>query len=57
MCKLSLAQNAWGAMSAGEALGRQGGRLKGHQDFDLLVEVLKTGAFGKDMPPNPWLSW
>jgi hypothetical protein len=33
------------------------GRQAGHEAFDLLVEVLKAGAFGKDMPPNPWLSW
>ena len=34
-----------------------GGRQAGHDAFDLLVDVLKTGAFGKDMPPNPWFSW
>jgi Fe-S-cluster containining protein len=36
---------------------RPGGRQAGHEAFDLLVDVLKTGAFGKDMPPNPWFSW
>lgn len=36
---------------------RPGGRQAGHEAFDLLVEVLKTGAFGKDMPANPWFSW
>ena len=36
---------------------RPGGRQRGHEDFDLMVKVLETGAFGKDMPPNPWFTW
>lgn len=36
---------------------RPGGRQRGHEDFDLMVKVLETGSFGKDMPPNPWFTW
>lgn len=25
--------------------------------FDLMVQVLMAGAFGKDVPDNPWFKW
>ena len=32
-------------------------RKSGHVAFDLMVQVLAAGAFGKDVPPNPWFTW
>ena len=32
-------------------------RSEGHRAFDSLVEVLRAGAFGEDVGPNPWFQW
>lgn len=32
-------------------------RAQGRQDFQLLVQVLMAGAYGKDVPANPWFGW
>lgn len=32
-------------------------RKSGHVAFDLMVQVLAAGAFGKDVPVNPWFNW
>ena len=32
-------------------------RKSGHIAFDLMVQVLMAGAFGKDVPENPWFKW
>jgi hypothetical protein len=32
-------------------------RRPGHDAFDLMVRVLQAGAYGKDVPENPWFQW
>ena len=32
-------------------------RAQGRQDFQFLVQVLKDGAYGKDVPANSWFGW
>lgn len=32
-------------------------RSEGHQAFDTLVDVFCAGAFGEDVPPNPYFMW
>ena len=50
-------ENVFAGVANDAAPARPGGRQAGHEAFDLMVDVFKTGAFGKDMPPNPWFSW
>ncbi len=50
-------ENVFAAVANDSLTARPGGRSQGHEAFDLMVEVFKTGPFGKDMPPNPWFSW
>jgi len=33
------------------------GREQGNDAFELLVDVLKAGAYGKDVPENQWFKW
>ncbi len=32
-------------------------RSEGHRAFDQLVDVFCAGAFGEDVPPNPYFMW
>ncbi len=32
-------------------------RSEGHKSFDELVNALMAGAYGKDIPPNPYFTW
>ena len=50
-------ENVFAGVANDAATARPGGRQAGHEAFDLMVEVFKTGAFGRDMPPNPWFTW
>lgn len=36
---------------------REAERSEGHRAFDLMVDVLRAGAFGRDIPPNPYFAW
>jgi Fe-S-cluster containining protein len=60
---VALTRGAEGRWLAGEALFADVApevslpRNAGHDAFDMLVGVLKAGAFGKDIPPNPWFQW
>ncbi len=50
-------ENVFAGVANDATTARPGGRAAGHEAFDLMVEVFKTGPFGKDMPANPWFSW
>ena len=36
---------------------REAVRSEGHRAFDLMVDVLRAGAFGRDLPQNPYFAW
>lgn len=61
---VALERGAEGRWLAGETLFADVGqevrdavRSEGHRAFDLMVDVLRAGAFGRDLPPNPYFAW